>query len=270
MARRPIHQDARARQRLRRARRARRAARARRRARRAPSPTGTPASAATSSSCIEPPRRPARAALHAHPQRRWRRGRGVRQCRALRRRAADARDAARSASRIETEAGLLEAERARRRGASASIWATGAHSTGARFRWRARCDTLHVPLSLGPLRDPVCTSMGNPHATFFVPTPRAIDHRDARPDARARSAVSRARQYRRRADPVADAIRAARVGARRRPDARPAAPAPAPRWSRRRAAASPGASAEIVADGGTLEIEWRARQSRHHDRRRSR
>jgi diaminopimelate epimerase len=30
------------------------------------------------------------------------------------------------------------------------------------------CDTLHVPLSLGPLSDPVCTSMGNPHATFFV------------------------------------------------------------------------------------------------------
>src|SRR6185437_14608881 len=49
-----------------------------------------------------------------------------------------------------------------------------------RVAWRdiplARdCDTLHVPLSLGALRDPVCTSMGNPHATFFVDDVAAID-----------------------------------------------------------------------------------------------
>lgn len=37
------------------------------------------------------------------------------------------------------------------------------------------CDTLHVPLRLGTLSDPVCTSMGNPHATFFVPDLGAID-----------------------------------------------------------------------------------------------
>ena len=42
-----------------------------------------------------------------------------------------------------------------------------------RLGWRdiplARdCDTLNVPLTLGPLIVPVCTSMGNPHATFFV------------------------------------------------------------------------------------------------------
>lgn len=29
-------------------------------------------------------------------------------------------------------------------------------------------DTLHLALSLGPLRDPAAASMGNPHATFFV------------------------------------------------------------------------------------------------------
>jgi diaminopimelate epimerase len=30
------------------------------------------------------------------------------------------------------------------------------------------CDTLHLPLTLGPVSDPVGTSVGNPHATFFV------------------------------------------------------------------------------------------------------
>ncbi|HEX7968763.1 MAG TPA: diaminopimelate epimerase, partial [Stellaceae bacterium] len=67
---------------------------------------------------------------------------------------------------VETVAGLLEAH------------AAGAHRVGVdmgqpRLGWReiplARdCDTLNVPLTLGPLVVPVCTSMGNPHATFFV------------------------------------------------------------------------------------------------------
>ena len=30
-------------------------------------------------------------------------------------------------------------------------------------------DTLHLPLSLGSISDPAACSMGNPHATFFVP-----------------------------------------------------------------------------------------------------
>ncbi|PZW45703.1 diaminopimelate epimerase [Humitalea rosea] len=30
-------------------------------------------------------------------------------------------------------------------------------------------DTLHLPLQRGPLADPAACSMGNPHATFFVP-----------------------------------------------------------------------------------------------------
>jgi len=36
-------------------------------------------------------------------------------------------------------------------------------------------DTLHLPLALGPLADPVGTNMGNPHATFFVEDAEAID-----------------------------------------------------------------------------------------------
>src|ERR1700724_2349110 len=32
-----------------------------------------------------------------------------------------------------------------------------------------------VDLALGPLREPVCTNIGNPHATFFVADAEAID-----------------------------------------------------------------------------------------------
>ncbi|MDE8345731.1 MAG: diaminopimelate epimerase [Acidocella sp.] len=32
----------------------------------------------------------------------------------------------------------------------------------------APADTLHVNLALGPVSDPACCSLGNPHATFFV------------------------------------------------------------------------------------------------------
>jgi diaminopimelate epimerase len=49
-----------------------------------------------------------------------------------------------------------------------------------RLDWRdiplaREMDTLHVDLRCGPLSDPVCTNMGNPHATFFVDDAEAID-----------------------------------------------------------------------------------------------
>jgi diaminopimelate epimerase len=37
------------------------------------------------------------------------------------------------------------------------------------------CDTLHLPLRLGPLLDPVGVNVGNPHAVFFVPDVTTID-----------------------------------------------------------------------------------------------
>lgn len=80
---------------------------------------------------------------------------------------------------VETVAGLLDAE------------ATGdgriAVDMGpARLDWREiplaqACDTLHVPLALGPVSDPVATNMGNPHATFFVPDVAAIAVADIGP-----------------------------------------------------------------------------------------
>ena len=39
----------------------------------------------------------------------------------------------------------------------------------------ADCDTLHLPLTEGPLTDPVGVSMGNPHAVFFVPDAESVD-----------------------------------------------------------------------------------------------
>jgi diaminopimelate epimerase len=75
--------------------------------------------------------------------------------------------------RIETVAGLLEAE-ARPDGSIAVDMGP------ARFGWReiplARAaDTDRIDLALGPLSAPVCTNIGNPHATFFVDEVEAID-----------------------------------------------------------------------------------------------
>ena len=118
------------------------------------------------------------------------------------------------------------------------------------------CDTLHVPLSLGLLSDPVCTSMGNPHATFFVPDIGAIDIATLGPKlehdpifpARANIGVAQIVSPKRirvrvweRGDGLtlacgsgacATLVAAARRGLGER-------------------------RAEIVADGGTLEVEWR-------------
>jgi diaminopimelate epimerase len=50
----------------------------------------------------------------------------------------------------------------------------------ARLEWRdvplsGPMDTMHIDLSEGPVSDPAAASMGNPHATFFVPDVEALD-----------------------------------------------------------------------------------------------
>lgn len=75
---------------------------------------------------------------------------------------------------IETVAGLLTAERSRD-GAEIAV-----DMGRARHDWRdiplaQACDTLHLPIELGPLTDPVAVNVGNPHAVFFVPDVTAID-----------------------------------------------------------------------------------------------
>src|SRR5262249_4960818 len=68
--------------------------------------------------------------------------------------------------RIETVAGLLETE-------ALSDGRVAVDMGPVRMDWReiplARAmDTEHVELTVGPLSDPACTNIGNPHATFFV------------------------------------------------------------------------------------------------------
>jgi len=74
---------------------------------------------------------------------------------------------------IETVAGLL----------AATIDVAGIATVDMgtpRLDWRdiplsREIDTLHAGLRRGPLADPACTNMGNPHATFFVDDVEAID-----------------------------------------------------------------------------------------------
>jgi len=156
---------------------------------------------------------------------------------------------------IETVAGLLEAN-------AAGEQRVGVDMGQPRLAWReiplARdCDTLNVPLSLGPLVVPVCTSMGNPHATFFVDDAEAIDlaalgprlERDPIFPERANIGVVqvlspqrlRFRVWERGAGitvACGSGACAALVGAARR--------------------GLIGRKAELVLDGGTLDIEWRA------------
>ena len=74
---------------------------------------------------------------------------------------------------IETVAGLLHAE----------LLADGRIAVDmgpVRTDWREiplarRMNTTSVKLTVGPLAQPVCSNIGNPHATFFVPDVDAID-----------------------------------------------------------------------------------------------
>ena len=76
-------------------------------------------------------------------------------------------------ARIETIAGLLEAEALPDGRVAVDM---GPVRTGWREIPLSRpMDTERVELTLGPLSAPVCTNIGNPHATFFVNDAEAID-----------------------------------------------------------------------------------------------
>src|SRR5208282_22559 len=83
------------------------------------------------------------------------------------------RESGRDSVTLETGAGLIEARKAGKDRIAVDMGKP-------RWGWKdiplARdCDTDHLPLSLGPLSDAAATSMGNPHATFFVKDADAID-----------------------------------------------------------------------------------------------
>jgi len=72
---------------------------------------------------------------------------------------------------VQTVSGLLESQKAGTAPNGLPVISVDMGPAG--LDWRdvpvARaCDTKHMPVGAGPLQDPVGTSMGNPHATFFV------------------------------------------------------------------------------------------------------
>jgi diaminopimelate epimerase len=132
----------------------------------------------------------------------------------------------------------------------------------ARLDWQeiplARAmDTLHLDLAMGPLRDPVAVNVGNPHAVFFVPDAEAIDLETlgpqlerhalfpARCNIEAATVQSRGRIRMRVWERGVGITRACGTGA----------------CATLVAAARRGLTdrkAEVVLDGGPLEIEWTA------------
>ena len=185
---------------------------------RARSPTGAPASAATSSSSSSRRRRapaPTPSCASATPT-------APRPAPAATPRAASPRCWPRETGRrhlvIRTVAGDLPAE-VLADGRVRVDMGPAAAGLAAMCRWRAGWTRCTWTWPLGPVADPAALSMGNPHATFFVADARRAAGRGARAGAGARSAVPRARQYRLRQVLAPDRHPAARVGARRRPDA---------------------------------------------------
>lgn len=69
---------------------------------------------------------------------------------------------------IRTGAGLLHAWRSREEPTHYAVDMGPARDAWQDIPLAEACDTNHVPLSLGPLSDPVAVNMGNPHAVFFV------------------------------------------------------------------------------------------------------
>jgi len=156
---------------------------------------------------------------------------------------------------LETLAGLVEA-----RNAGKNLVAVDMGKP--RWSWRdiplARdCDTDHLPLALGPLSDAVATSMGNPHATFFVTDVAAVDIASLGPKLehdplfpkRANIGVAQV------ISPEKIRLRVWERGAGLTPACGTGACAALVAAHRRGLASR---KAEIIADGGSLTIDWRA------------
>ena len=165
------------------------------------------------------------------------------------------REQGKTAVAIDTVAGLLLAE-------DAGDGRVTVDFGPARLEWTeiplARAmDTLHVDLRLGPLSDPVAVNIGNPHAVFFVPDADAIDLKTLGPqlehhplfpercNIEAATVLSSTRIRMRVWERGVGITRACGTGA----------------CATLVAAARRGLAerrADVILDGGTLEIEWAA------------
>jgi diaminopimelate epimerase len=156
---------------------------------------------------------------------------------------------------VETISGLLETHAADRGDITVDM---GAARTG----WRdiplaQECDTLHLPVRLGPLIDPVGVNVGNPHAVFFVPDVATIDLEKIGPQ------LEHAPLFPERANiEIVQQLSSGRLrmrvwerGAGITQACGSGACASLVAAARR---GLTGRKAEVVVDGGTLTIEWRA------------
>jgi len=82
------------------------------------------------------------------------------------------RETGQASFRIETEAGVLEAER--RDDGRIQVDMGEPRLSWADVPLAEPLDTLSLPLALGPLSSPAACSMGNPHVTFFVSDVEAV------------------------------------------------------------------------------------------------
>lgn len=155
---------------------------------------------------------------------------------------------------IETVAGLLEATAAE--GGRVTVDMGPARTAWAEIPLAEARDTLHLGLALGPLHDPVATSLGNPHATFFVPDAEAVDlatlgpelERDPLFPERANIGVAHVR------DPARLRFRVWERGVGITRACGSGACAAVVAAARR---GLTGRQATVVLDGGELEIAWR-------------
>lgn len=84
------------------------------------------------------------------------------------------RESGRDSTVIDTPAGLIEAHAA---GDGVAVDMGPARTGWREIPLAQDVDTLHLPVALEGLADPVGVSMGNPHAVFFVPDAEAVDLR---------------------------------------------------------------------------------------------
>ena len=121
---------------------------------------------------------------------------------------------------------------------------------------REIADTAHLPLSVGPLSDPVGVGMGNPHAVFFVPDAEAVDIERWGPEIEHHSLFPERTNVEVCTVLARDRIRMRvwerGVGVTRACGSGACASLVA---AHRRGLAE--RKAELVLDGGSLEIEWR-------------
>ena len=74
---------------------------------------------------------------------------------------------------VETISGLLDTENVG--GGRIAVDMGPVHLDWREIPVAEACDTLHLPISAGPLSDPVGVNVGNPHAVFFVPDADQVD-----------------------------------------------------------------------------------------------